>query len=107
MLDVLGISGPVDWVGNAWGGHVGVLFAARYQERCRNLISIGAPIQKLSPKERRSIVPMIALYRVAGLLGFLARAVADALLGRDLRKRNTEIAQIVEQPLRDADRVGM
>ena len=27
VLDVLGISEPVDWLGNAWGGHVGVIFA--------------------------------------------------------------------------------
>ena len=27
VLDSLGVAEPVDWVGNAWGGHVGVRFA--------------------------------------------------------------------------------
>ena len=26
---------PVDWVGNAWGGHVGIVFAATWPDRCR------------------------------------------------------------------------
>jgi len=30
VLAALGIDDPVDWVGNAWGGHVGVVFAARW-----------------------------------------------------------------------------
>ena len=28
ILDTLGIRAPVDWVGNAWGGHVGIDFRA-------------------------------------------------------------------------------
>ena len=28
VLDRLAIGGAVDWVGNAWGGHVGLRFAA-------------------------------------------------------------------------------
>ncbi|MGK2866700.1 MAG: alpha/beta fold hydrolase, partial [Mycobacterium sp.] len=27
VLDDLGVAGPVDWVGNAWGGHVGIQLA--------------------------------------------------------------------------------
>ena len=30
VLDELGISGPVDWLGNAWGGHVGMHVAAGF-----------------------------------------------------------------------------
>ena len=30
LLDGLGITEPVDWVGNAWGGHVGLRFATAY-----------------------------------------------------------------------------
>ncbi len=28
---------PVDWVGNAWGGHVGIVVASQWPERCRTL----------------------------------------------------------------------
>jgi pimeloyl-ACP methyl ester carboxylesterase len=43
VLDVLGISGPVDWVGNAWAGHVGVIFAPTSPARCRTLVT-GHPV---------------------------------------------------------------
>ena len=32
VLDQLGIDEPVDWLGNAWGGHVGILFAAAHPD---------------------------------------------------------------------------
>ena len=38
-------SEPVDWVGNAWGGHVGIVFAATWPDRCRTLVTFGTPIQ--------------------------------------------------------------
>jgi pimeloyl-ACP methyl ester carboxylesterase len=37
VLAALRVDEPVDWVGNAWGGHVGVVFAARWPQRCRTL----------------------------------------------------------------------
>ena len=45
VLASLGVDQPVDWIGNAWGGHVGVVFAARWPERCRTLVTLGTPIQ--------------------------------------------------------------
>jgi pimeloyl-ACP methyl ester carboxylesterase len=41
----------VDWVGNAWGGHVGILFAAVNPNRCRSLVTIGTPVHALPPAE--------------------------------------------------------
>ena len=32
-LDRLGLTEPVDWVGNAWGGHVGIRLAAGTPDR--------------------------------------------------------------------------
>jgi pimeloyl-ACP methyl ester carboxylesterase len=51
-LAALGVGEPVDWVGNAWGGHVGVVFAARWPERCRTLVTLGTPIQSYTLSER-------------------------------------------------------
>ncbi len=36
VIAVLGLD-AVDWVGNAWGGHVGLVFAARHPQLCRSL----------------------------------------------------------------------
>ena len=49
VLDHFGIDQPVDWLGNAWGGHVGILFAAAHPGRCRTLTAIGAPVSR-SPR---------------------------------------------------------
>jgi pimeloyl-ACP methyl ester carboxylesterase len=55
VLATLGIDESVDWVGNAWGGHVGVVFAAKWPRRCRNLITLGTPIQSYTLSERLRI----------------------------------------------------
>ena len=39
----LGLTDPVDWVGNAWGGHVGIRLATG--ARLRTLTTIGTPVQ--------------------------------------------------------------
>src|SRR5215470_3874281 len=44
VLDHLGVDEPVDWLGNAWGGHVGILFADAHPDRCRSLVAVGAPV---------------------------------------------------------------
>ncbi len=80
ILDSLGITEPVDWVGNAWGGHVGILVAAAYPERVRSLITIGTPIAAYTPAEARQTRLLLALYRIVGGIGYLQNAVAQVLL---------------------------
>ena len=48
VLDHFGVDEPVDWIGNAWGGHVGVLFAQAHPDRCRGLVAIGTPAHALT-----------------------------------------------------------
>src|SRR4029450_2340999 len=49
VMDHLSIQEPVDWLGNAWGGHVGVLFAAAHPDRVRSLTATGPPIHPPRP----------------------------------------------------------
>ena len=56
-LDRLGLDEAVDWVGNAWGGHVGIRFAAERPAQCRSLITLGTPVAALSRSERRRTYP--------------------------------------------------
>ena len=44
-LDRLGLTEPVDWVGNAWGGHIGIQLAAAERPRLRTLTTIGTPVR--------------------------------------------------------------
>ena len=83
VLDHLALSESVDWVGNAWGGHVGIAFAATEPGRCRSLIAIGTPVRALSGPERRKIALLSAIYRAVGPVPPLVRILREALLGKD------------------------
>jgi pimeloyl-ACP methyl ester carboxylesterase len=104
VLDALGVVEPIDWVGNAWGGHVGLLFAAASPERCRTLATVGTPARALNRSERRRIVPMVALYRLVGPAKFLVKGVVDALVGSDAP---VEDKRVVGAAFKRATRRGM
>lgn len=108
VLDAHGVSGPVDWVGNAWGGHIGVAFAAAYPDRCRTLVTIGTPVHSLTKSERlRQIYPLLAGYRIAGPSGFLRRPLFDALLGDEAVAAQPGLAARLVTSFQSADRAGM
>lgn len=107
VLDHLEITEPVDWVGNAWGGHVGTLFAAAHPERCRSLVTIGTPINALGSSERRQIHALVGLYRLVGPVGPLVKAVEDGLLSPQTRATDPDAVRLVGDSLRHADRRGM
>jgi pimeloyl-ACP methyl ester carboxylesterase len=107
VLDHLGIDEPVDWLGHAWGGHVGTLFVAAHPDRCRSLAAIGAPIHALSPADRRQIVLLRWLYRLAGPVPPLVNLLVDALLGPLARAEDAQGAALVADAFRRADRRGM
>jgi len=98
---------PVDWVGNAWGGHVGILFAATYPERCRSLITIGTPVHALGTGERRRIGALVALYRLIGPVRPLVKAVQSGLLSPVTCVADKDVVDLVSSTLRHADRRGM
>jgi pimeloyl-ACP methyl ester carboxylesterase len=106
VLDHLGVNEPVDWLGNAWGGHVGILFAAGHPDRCRSLVAIGAPVHALAPTDRRRTVLLAALYRMGGPQPVI-NPLVDALLGPRARAEDPEGAAIVADAFRRAERRGM
>jgi pimeloyl-ACP methyl ester carboxylesterase len=104
VLDRLGVFEPVDWIGNAWGGHVGIVFAATRARRTRSLVTIGTPVRALTRAERLRIVPLAVLYRLLGPVRPLVAGVEDALLGAGAPAQDT---QVISAALRRADRRGM
>ena len=106
VLDHLGIREPADWLGNALGGHVGILFAARHPDRCRSLIALGTPVQPLTDADRRRIRLLSAVYRIAGP-GPVINPLVDALLGPKARAGDPEAAAIIARAFRRAQRSGM
>lgn len=104
VLDTLGITDPVDWLGNAWGGHVGALFAARWPARCRSLVAMGTPVQALSAKERARTAFLLLAYRIFGPAGFIQEGVSKVLLSAQTREDNRGAVDLVKSCLANADR---
>ena len=106
VIDELRIDEPIDWLGNAWGGHVGILFAADHPERCRSLLTIGAPVHGLSDRDRRQIRLLAGLYLIGGPAA-VSGPLVDALVGRASGTIDPAGRQIVAQAFRRAGRLGM
>lgn len=104
ILDGLGIREPVDWVGNAWGGHVGITVAHEHPRRLRSLTTIGTPVAAYSPPERRRTRFLLGVYRLLGPVGFLQDGVAEVLLSPATRARDPEAVAYVKGRIAAADR---
>lgn len=99
--------GPVDWLGTAWGGHVGIVLAARRPDLLRSLTVLAAPLAPFRGWPRLRAAALVAAYRVTGPAGPLVDAVVDALLTPDVRRADPAAVEAVRGPFARADRVGM
>jgi pimeloyl-ACP methyl ester carboxylesterase len=107
VLAALGIDEPVDWVGNAWGGHVGVVFAAARPDRCRTLVTLGTPIQAYTRSEQVLFRVLLAVYRVAGMTGYISSGIVEALLSPTTRADDPEAVALVLDSLRTMRRPAL
>ena len=106
ILDAFGV-GSVDWLGNAWGGHVGIKAAATHPDRIRSLIAIGAPTHKLTGGVRTKVQLLKPIYRTLGAVAPVTAALLDALLSDRTRSDDPAAVEIVTSAFRAADRRGM
>jgi pimeloyl-ACP methyl ester carboxylesterase len=104
VLDALQVSEPVDWLGCAWGGHVGVAFAAANPARVRTLASFNAPVQALGPDELPRVRLLVRAYRLIGARGPVLSGVTDALLSVRTREADPDAVGYVHGCLRRLDR---
>lgn len=107
VLDAIGVATPVDWVGNAWGGHVGIVFAAHHPDRVRTLVTAGTPLHPYKLADRLSTSLLLLIYRGLGPLRFLTNAVVEALLSERTRTTDPAAADLVRDCFAGADRAGM
>ena len=103
VLDSLGVAEPVDWVGNAWGGHVGVRFATQYPRRVRSLVTLGTPVQALSTSERARMWVLLQAHRLLGPAGFITDGVVEAMLSQATRAGDPEAVALVRSCFVQAD----
>lgn len=105
MLDELGIDGPVDWVGNAFGGHVGFKLAAR-PGILRSLVAISAPAQPVPAALRRQINVLLPILRTAGPVGPVRSGILTGML-TDASTAHEPIRRIVVESLARPTRRSM
>ena len=87
-MDRLGLTEPVDWVGNAWGGHVGIRLATG--QRLRTLTTIGTPVQGFTTGEKLTKAwPLVGMYRLVGPAGLVVKLLFDSLVGSECPCRAT------------------
>jgi pimeloyl-ACP methyl ester carboxylesterase len=80
LLDGLGLTDPVDWVGNAFGGHLGYQLVADAPDRIRTLVAISSPLAPIEPGLRAKLRMLRPVLALLGRAGFLVDMVADAQL---------------------------
>jgi pimeloyl-ACP methyl ester carboxylesterase len=107
VLDTLGLDGPVDWVGNAWGGHVGVVYAATWPRRCRTLVTVGTPIHAYSRMGRVQTRLLLAAYRRLDPVRFIRDGVVETLLSAQTRADDPAALDLVRDSFTNADRAGL
>jgi pimeloyl-ACP methyl ester carboxylesterase len=79
VLDHFGVK-RVDWIGNAWGGHVGVVLAASRPDRVASVAALSSPMQALGAIDRLRFRALASVFRVTGWTNWLADAVVDGLV---------------------------
>ncbi|CAN7585522.1 alpha/beta hydrolase [Terrabacter sp. LjRoot27] len=97
LLAGLGVDGPVDWVGNAFGGHVGFKLAAR-PGVLRSLVAVSSPAQPVDAPLRRQITLLLPVLRAAGPVGPVRTAILTAML-TDASRDSAPLRQAVEESL--------
>lgn len=105
LLEGLSVAGPVDWVGNAFGGHVGFELGRR-PEVVRSLVAISAPTEPIAPAIRRKIQLLRPLLRVLGAVGPVRAAILDAML-TDASRADDEVRATVLESLRRPGRASL
>ena len=100
LLGALGATTPVDWVGNAFGGHVGYKLAA-LPGVLNSFVAISAPVEPISLALRAKIGVLMPLLRLAGPVGPVRDAVMSAMVteasARDAGIRAAVVASL-ERP---------
>lgn len=104
VLQAFEIEQAVDWVGNAWGGHVGLVLAARQPTRVRTLTNFNTPIAALTREQSRAPRLATTLLSTVGAVRPLRDGIASALLSPQARAERPELVAYVHDCLRSADR---
>ncbi|MCL2516781.1 MAG: alpha/beta hydrolase [Microbacteriaceae bacterium] len=105
VLDTLGID-RADWVGNGWGGQVGIAAALESPRRIRSLVSIGAPVAPIAGRERCDLAISLPLVRALGFAPFIQRRALQSVLTPRTLAVDPEAVRIVRSGFAHVERRG-
>lgn len=89
----------VDWVGNAWGGHVGLQLAATCPDRLGTVVAISAPTTPIDAGLRRQVRMLLPLYRLIGARGPVLAAIEETLFTDATRADDAEVMALLHGSL--------
>jgi pimeloyl-ACP methyl ester carboxylesterase len=92
-------AGAVDWLGSAWGGHVGLQLAALRPELVRTLITVSTPVHAPSPALRRQVKMLVPLYRAIGMRGPVRKGLLEGMLTDLSRRTDPEAVDALVAPM--------
>lgn len=95
----------VDWVGNAWGGHVGAALAIRRAPEVKSLAAIASPMQAIESRLKSRV--FVELFAVAGARGPARSGLVDGLLSPVSRRERPELEEMVVDAVSRPPRAGM
>lgn len=99
------MDGPVDWVGNAFGGHVGFKLGAR-PGVLRSLVAVSSPVEPVAAPLRRQVNVLLPLLRTLGPVGPVRAAIVSAML-TDASAAREPIRRVVLESLARPTRRSM
>lgn len=106
VLTALEVTDPVDWVGCAWGGHVGLQLAATRPGHLRTLVTLSTAIQPLSRALRRQVNALKPLIRIIGIRGPVRSGITSGQL-TDASRADGEVIGIFDTMLDALPRTGL
>ena len=91
----LGADEPVDWLGNAFGGHVGLNLATD-ATTLRSLVAISSPTEPIAPALRRKIGLLHPMLKFAGPVGPVRDAIVEAMLTEESASTRSTLQVVLD-----------
>lgn len=98
IIDQLPGTGPVDWLGTAWGGHVGMAAAALFPGSLRSLVAISSPVEPIDPFFRLKLIIASGALARLGPIAHLRHAVHGAQLTK-ANQHNADMTAIIDDAM--------
>jgi pimeloyl-ACP methyl ester carboxylesterase len=96
VLAALAPGTPVDWVGNGWGGRIGMALAATRPELLRSLVAVASSPRPVPAEARQRLRRALPLLFLAGPVPPVARAIFADLLTAESRTEPGTVGAIVD-----------